>query len=126
MDFPLPRMIFSHCANRLMRTFFPVGDVRDYTIFFRAYRAGVLRQASEYFGPFGLIQSKGFVANAELLVKLSFFTKRIMEIPFVYNYGRKKGASKIDVLRTINEYFTLINYLKRIFIKHRALAGRKT
>ncbi len=123
VNFPLPRLIFSHCANRMMRTFFPVGTVRDYTIFFRAYRAAILRKASEYFGPFGLIQSKGFVANAELLVKLSLLTKNIAEIPFVYDYGRKKGASKINILRTINEYFTLINYLKRILAKHDKLIG---
>ncbi|MBF0386309.1 MAG: glycosyltransferase [Candidatus Omnitrophica bacterium] len=124
VNFPLPRVIFSHCANRLMRAFFPVASVRDYTIFFRAYRAGILKRASDYFGPFGLIQSKGFVANAELLVKLAFFTDRIMEVPFVYNYGMKKGASKINVLRTINEYFTLINYLKRLISKHSALGRR--
>ncbi|MBF0594467.1 MAG: glycosyltransferase [Candidatus Omnitrophica bacterium] len=124
VNFPLPRLVFSHCANRLMRAFFPVGSVQDYTIFFRAYRASVLGKASVCFGPFGLIQSKGFVANAELLVKLSLFTDRIVEIPFVYNYGKKKGASKINVLRTINEYFTLINYLKRILLKYKMLVGR--
>ena len=117
VDFPLPRLVFSHCANRLMRVFFPVAAVHDYTIFFRAYRAGILKKASEYFGPFGLIQSKGFVANAELLIKLALFTKRITEVPFVYNYGKKKGASKIHVVRTINEYFVLINYMSRIFKK---------
>ncbi|MBF0331761.1 MAG: glycosyltransferase [Candidatus Omnitrophica bacterium] len=125
VGFPLPRLLFSHVANRLVRAFFPVGSVQDYTIFFRAYRVVVLRQASHYFGPFGLIQSKGFVANAELLVKLSLFTQKIMEVPFVYNYGKKKGASKINVMRTINEYFVLINYLKRILVKHRFLNGSK-
>lgn len=120
-NFPLSRLVFSHCANRLMRAFFPIGDVRDYTIFFRAYRAGILRQAASYFGLFGLIQSKGFVANAELLVKLSFFTDKITEVPFMYNYGKKKGASKIRILSTVNEYFVLINYLKRIFAKRARL-----
>lgn len=121
VNFPLPRLLFSHGANRLMRAFFPVGDVRDYTIFFRAYRVKVLRQATAHFGPFGLIQSKGFVANAELLVKLSLLTGKITEVPFVYNYGQKKGASKIRVFSTVNEYFVLINYLKRIFAKQERL-----
>jgi dolichol-phosphate mannosyltransferase len=119
VNFPLPRLVFSHCANRLMRVAFPIGSVRDYTIFFRAYRVGILRRATKHFGPFGLIQSKGFVANAELLIKLALFTTRILEVPFVYNYGKKKGASKIHVLRTINEYFVLINYLNRILAKHK-------
>ncbi|MCX5848751.1 MAG: glycosyltransferase [Deltaproteobacteria bacterium] len=123
--FPLPRLVFSHIANRLMRTFFPVASVLDYTIFFRAYRAGLLRRASTYFGPFGLIQSKGFEANAELLVKLSLLTKNIREIPFVYDYGNKKGASKIHVLSTIKEYFALIGYLRRILARHVLLKGVK-
>ena len=122
LNFPLPRLIFSHGANFLMRQYFPIARVFDYTIFFRAYRVGLVRQAARYFGPFGLIQSKGFVANAELLIKLSLFTSKITEIPFVYNYGKKKGASKIHVLRTINEYFVLINYLKRILRKRQQLS----
>jgi dolichol-phosphate mannosyltransferase len=119
--FPLPRLVFSHLANRLMRACFPVASVSDYTIFFRAYSAGILRLASNYFGPCGLIQSKGFEANAELLVKLSLLTQNIREVPFVYNYGRKKGASKIRVLYTIKEYFVLLGYLKSVISKHKLL-----
>jgi dolichol-phosphate mannosyltransferase len=116
-NFPFLRTLFSRSANGLMHLYFPIKGVFDYTIFFRAYRVKVLRQAVKNFGSFGLIQSKGYVANAELLVKLSLITQRIKEIPFVYNYGKKKGTSKINIFRTINEYFVLINYLKRIFIK---------
>lgn len=120
-NFPFTRSIFSFSANKIMRFFFPIAGVRDYTIFFRAYRVGILRKAAAYFGKFGLIQSKGFVANAELLVKLSLLTKRISEEPFIYNYAKKKGQSKISVVRTINEYFVLVMYLKRIFKKNRRL-----
>lgn len=115
--FPLLRRIFSHCANRLMGFYFPISGVSDYTIFFRAYRVGILKEAGRYFGRFGLIQSKGFVANAELLVKISLLTNRIAEIPFIYDYGKKIGKSKITILRTINEYFVVISYLKRIVKK---------
>jgi len=124
-SFPVLRMIFSFGASFLMRHFFPIQGVCDYTIFFRAYRAGVVRRAAQYFGAFGLIQSKGFVANAELLIKLSLFTKKITEIPFVYDYAQKKGVSKIHILRTINEYFVLINYINRVFKKVYDLENRK-
>lgn len=120
-NFPRLRQIYSRGANSLMRFCFPIKDVYDYTIFFRAYRVKVLRRAVKYFGLFGLIQSKGFVANAELLIKLSLLTKRIKEVPFIYNYAKKIGTSKINVLRTINEYFVLIGYLKRIFTKWQKL-----
>lgn len=113
-NFPLSRRIFSQLASHLMRSVFPIRGVRDYTIFFRAYRIGILREAIDHFGRFGLIQSKGFVANAELLVKLSFFTNRITEIPFVYDYGVKKGRSKLGIIRTVNEYFVALGYLTGI------------
>lgn len=116
-NFPRLREIYSRGANGLMRWCFPIKAVNDYTIFFRAYRVKVLRRAVKYFGLFGLIQSKGFVANAELLIKLSLLTQRFKEIPFTYNYAKKIGASKIKVWRTINEYFVLVGYLKRIFFK---------
>lgn len=113
-NFPYLRRLFSLGANRLMQLYFPIDGVLDYTIFFRAYRVGILKKAREYFGPFGLIQSKGFVANAELLVKLSFLTQRITEIPFIYDYGKKTGKSKIAIAKTINEYFVVIWYLQGI------------
>ena len=124
-NFPFLREIFSRGANYLMHICFPIKEVYDYTIFFRAYRMKVLRDAVKYFGPFGLIQSKGFVANAEILIKLSLITKRISEIPFTYNYAKKIGVSKIRIFRTINEYFVLINYLKRIFKKWQKLGMKK-
>jgi dolichol-phosphate mannosyltransferase len=113
-NFPLLRTIFSWTANMLLYRYFPIAGVRDYTIFYRAYRIGIIQKAVIYFGLFGLIQSQGFTANAELLVKLSFLTKKISEIPFVYDYGRKKGKSKIGVFRTMVEYISTITYLKQI------------
>lgn len=113
-NFPLARRLFSMGANFLMRVFFPIDNVYDYTIFFRGYRVGILRAASGIFGKFGLIQSKGFVANAELLVKLSLLTNKIIEVPFIYDYGKKTGKSKISIAKTINEYFVVIGYLRDI------------
>ncbi|MBF0483609.1 MAG: glycosyltransferase [Candidatus Omnitrophica bacterium] len=121
VNFPFLRRVFSFGANWMMQKIFPITGVKDYTIFFRAYRTRILNQAVKMYGKFGLIQSKGFVANAELLIKLSLLTNNIEELPLVYNYGKKKGASKINVFRTINEYFVLVNYMKRIFVKVKAV-----
>ena len=125
-NFPIMRRIFSVGANALMKYYFPIDGVQDYTIFFRAYRVGILRNARELFGKFGIIQSKGFVANAELLVKISFITHKIVEIPFIYDYGKKTGKSKITIPKTINEYFVVITYLKAIHqkIEQRGLSKR--
>ena len=114
-NFPFYRKILSQNASRFMRFWLhPSDKITDYSIFFRAYRMGVLKKAIDFFGPFGLIQSRGFVGNAELLVKLSMLTDRISEVPFVYDYGKKEGKSKIRIFRTIIEYFLVISYLRSI------------
>ncbi|KKU83561.1 MAG: Glycosyl transferase [Microgenomates group bacterium GW2011_GWA2_47_8] len=123
-NFPLGRRLFSYSANILMRLFFPLPKVADYTIFFRGYRVGILKRAGEVYGRFGLIQSKGFVANAELLVKLALVGARIGEIPFVYDYGTKQGGSKLSIVQTVNEYIVTLLYLRQVRGKVSALARR--
>lgn len=114
-NFPLKRKILSYCANFFLQKIFPINDnVKDYTIFLRAYRAGIFYKLIDHFGQFGLVQSKGFIANAELLIKISLFTNRIKEIPFVYDYGNKLGKSKMKILQTVNEYFVFTIYMKNL------------
>jgi len=120
--FPYFRKLYSYWANYFMHFYFPIKGVRDYTIFFRAYRMNIFKKMVECYGKYGLIQSKGFVANAELLVKVSLITNKIVEVPYIYDYQKKLGKSKINILRTINEYFVLVGYLKRIAKK---FDGRK-
>jgi dolichol-phosphate mannosyltransferase len=121
VNFPIGRRILSFGASMLMQRLFPIPGVQDYTIFFRAYRTGILRTAVSYFGKYGLIQSKGFVANAELLIKLSLLTQKIVEVPFIYDYGEKYGASKITIFHTMSEYYSATRYLRRLLVKYRTL-----
>ena len=67
--------------------------------------------------PYSFIQSKGFTANAELLVKCGQITREIGEIPFVYDYGVKQGKSKLGVLKTIFEYLSFIFDIKSVLKK---------
>ena len=111
--FPPLRRLYSEASNRLMRALFPLpGSIRDYTIFYRAYRVGLLRRAVALSGPGGLLHSRGFAANAELLIKLSRLAGRMHEVPLVYDYGRKRGASKLPPARTILQYGSLYLQLR--------------
>lgn len=120
-NFPIQRRMLSVLANLYLRKRFPIPGVSDYTIFYRAYRVDVIIRAFDIFGHFGIIQSRGFVANAELLIKLSLCTQQIREVPFLYDYGPKRSRSKITILRTIVEYFSTINYLEEVIRKFRRL-----
>ncbi len=116
-SFPVLRTSLSLGANSLMRYFFPINNVRDYTIFLRGYRVGLLKKVSAFFGATNLLQSKGFVSNAELLIKCALFTNKIQEIPFLYNYAKKKNPSKLRIIGTVLEYFSFIFYMREIINK---------
>ena len=46
--------------------------------------------------------------TAELLVKLHPFHPRFVEVPVHLRYDRKRGGSKMRVLRTVREYLALL------------------
>lgn len=105
--FPLFRLGLSIGANLLMRLLFPMAGVRDYTIFFRAYRAGILKQGFAHYAGC-LIERRTFACNAEILIKLKALRPRISEVPMHYRYDLKHGRSKLAIPRTISEYLTFM------------------
>jgi len=114
LNFPLVRRLYSIFANNIMRSFFPIPGVMDYTIFYRCYRVKVLKEIIDFFGPYNFIHFRGFVSNSEILIKAACFTDKISEVPFLYNYGSKKGKSKLHILSNIFEYIYFIFSMRRI------------
>ena len=107
MNFPLRRKIFSLAANFLMGVFSPVEEVKDYTIFYWAYKAGLLEKAFDFWKD-KFITYSGFEANEEVLLKLRRFNPRILEVPLVYDYGLKAGKSKMRLRKSFLELIHLI------------------
>ena len=106
VGFPPGRLLFSLVANYMVRFFFPVPGIRDYTIFYRAYRASLLKKALEIYKD-NFITSTGFSSNVEMMVKLRRFKIRGGEVPLVYRYDLKPGRSKMKVMKTLKEYGSL-------------------
>lgn len=104
---PLHRAALSAGVGWLLQLRFNLPGVRDYSCGFRAYRAGIIRQALLAYGP-RLIESRGFVVMTELLVKLAPFGPRIVEVPLDLRYDRKVGPSKMPPARTIAGYLRLV------------------
>lgn len=119
-NFPLMRKIYSIFANNILRKFFPIEGVSDYTIFYRSYSVRVLREAMDFFTQYNFIHFRGFVSNSEILIKAACFTEKISEIPFKYDYGNKKGKSKLRVFGNILEYIYFVFSMRRIIklVKH--------
>lgn len=107
INFPLRRKISSLAANFLMDAFSPVEEVKDYTIFYRAYKAELLKKAFDFWKD-KFITYRGFVANEEVLLKLRRFNPGILEVPLVYDYGLKAGKSKMRLRKSFLELIRLI------------------
>jgi dolichol-phosphate mannosyltransferase len=102
--FPFMRRVYSWVINWMLRLMYPLRGATDYSIFVRGYRAEILQKALAHYGA-DLIESVGFVANAEVLVKLRKFHPRASSVSMYYCYQQKGGGSKLNVKKTITEYF---------------------
>lgn len=124
-QFPAKRLIMSVTVNAGLRLAFPIRGATDYTIFYRAYRASVLQEGFRVFGD-DLIETRTFVCNTELLLKLNMVQSlKISEVPLVYRYDLKQGKSKMPISRTIREYFSFIRRVRRIEKETRARLQRE-
>ncbi len=120
IGFPFWRSIPCKIVNRMLKYIFAVENVTDYTIFFRAYSLRLLQQGIAHYGD-RFIETVGFVANAEILLKLSTLHPRICEVPLIYRYNLKESKSKLKILFTIRQYLKLISDKK---IKQRGRTAR--
>lgn len=106
-NFPLKRLILSKGANAVFRLFFPIAGATDYSIFYRAYTVPPLRAVTERLGDL-FIESTTFLANAEILVKLRPYVRRVEEVPFLYDYGKKKGRTGMKVWKNLRSYLAFL------------------
>lgn len=108
------RSFVSQCANLLMKLFFPIKGVREYSCGYRAYRASVVQNALYIFGnAFIDLKGVGFTCTIEKLIKFRMMNARFAEVPFVLQYDQKKSPSKMLSSITTLGYFVLI--LKYIY-----------
>src|SRR5690606_3680090 len=103
----LKRRLLSRGANLIIQLCFPTRNVRDFTSGYRAYRAGALRRALDFYGD-RLIEATTFAATAEVLLKLRAMGMSAVEVPLVLRYDLKGGSSKMRVARTIRDYFSMM------------------
>ncbi len=104
---PFHRRVLSRASSLLFRAAFPTPGIRDFTSGYRAYRAGVVKQA---FGTYGgeFIAESGFSCMVDILLKLRRIDAIMGEVPLVLRYDRKYGVSKMMVLRTVIDSLQLL------------------
>jgi dolichol-phosphate mannosyltransferase len=104
---PFYRRVLSRASSLAFRIAFPTQGVRDFTSGYRAYRAGVVRQAFDTYGD-EFVDESGFSCMVDILLKLRRIDAIISEVPLVLRYDMKYGVSKMMVLRTMIDSIQLL------------------
>lgn len=104
---PVLRRALSLGANLLMQNAFDAHGIHTFSSFYRIYRAGVLSEAFEQYGR-QMMAEPGFASVVELLIKLQRMGARVSEVPMVLDSQKRRGVSRMKVLRTMRAYLRLI------------------
>lgn len=108
------RTFISRGANLVMKLFFPIKGIWEYSCGYRAYRAEIVQDAIRIFGnSFIDLKGVGFTCTLEKLIKFRMMGARFAEVPFVLRYDQKVSQSKMLSSITTLGYFVLI--LKYIY-----------
>jgi len=112
LNVPLHRVILSRMINLLARNLFQL-PLKDATSGFRCFRASLLRRLCDTFRN-SVIESDGFTASLELLLKAIHCEGVVVEVPILLDYGRKGGGSKMRLFSTIVSYLVLLFRYRRL------------
>lgn len=107
------RRFLSGTCNGMLRLFFPIPGVRDYTSGYRLVRVKRLRELQSETGS-KFFDAQGFVCTSELLLRLAALGTRFTEVPLVLRYDLKLGQSKMKIARTVRDYLAMFLLRKNL------------
>lgn len=114
------RIFLSHIANFLFKLILNIHGLATFSCFFRIYRgSSLLKLNSRY--PNSIVTCYGFDCAAEIIVKAVRSGLAISEVPFRVDWSRRKGKSKMKIVKTAMAYFRLFfkyTVSKRESFKH--------
>ncbi|MDR3476691.1 MAG: glycosyltransferase family 2 protein [Gammaproteobacteria bacterium] len=100
------RILLSHVANFLFKLILNIHGLATFSCFFRIYRGSALLKLNSLY-PNSIVTSKGFDCAAEIIVKSVRNKLAISEVPFMVDWSRRKGRSKMKIVKTTVAYFKL-------------------
>jgi len=104
------RKFVSSTANLLYRFLFNI-NVLTLSSFYRVYSIGILKKIKNNYSV--LINESGFICMLEILVKVVDTKASIIEVPMILSSTRRIGASKMNLIKTTLQYFTILLTTKR-------------
>jgi len=110
---PFIRRMLSTVVSHMLRKVIPIKGIKDYSSFYRGYRVEIIRKGFEIFEE-NFIKGHGFSSMANMLIKLSKITDRMIEVPLVLRYDLKEGGTGMKIIKTTKGYLgIIIEQLKR-------------
>ena len=106
------RKFLSSGANLVVKDFLDIQGILTVSSFFRLYRAGTLLRMQQVFGA-GIVERTGFESMVEMVMKMAMLRITISEVAMLLDSSRRKGKSKMKLLRTIRGYLALWRYKRR-------------
>ena len=116
------RKLLSSGANLIVKDLLDIQGILTVSSFFRLYRAPALTRLQRVFGA-GIVERAGFESMVEMVMKMAMLKVTISEVAMVLDSSRRKGKSKMKVLRTIFGYLALWR-CKRAWLHQRSLASK--
>jgi len=108
----LLRKLLSSGANLVVKDLLGIQGILTVSSFFRLYRGKILLQLQGRYGK-GIVERAGFESMVELLMKLVIVNAPISEVAMRLDSSRRKGKSKMKIMKTILGYFALWRGKKR-------------
>jgi dolichol-phosphate mannosyltransferase len=103
------RKLLSSGANLIVKDLLDIQGILTVSSFFRLYRAGTLLRLQRVFGP-GILERHGFESMVEMVMKMTMLRISISEVAMLLDSSRRKGKSKMKLMRTILGYLALWRY----------------
>lgn len=113
------RKLLSSGANLIVKDLLDIQGILTVSSFFRVYRAAALQRLQRAFGP-GIVERAGFESMVEMVMKMAMLGITISEVAMLLDSSRRKGKSKMKILRTIRGYLALWRYKQGWLEKARA------
>ena len=103
------RKLLSSGANLIVKDLLDIQGILTVSSFFRLYRARTLLRLQRVFGA-GIVERRGFESMVEMVMKMTMLRITISEVAMLLDSSRRKGKSKMKLLRTIAGYLALWRY----------------
>jgi dolichol-phosphate mannosyltransferase len=100
------RKVLSSGANLVVKDLLDIQGLLTVSSFFRLYSGSALARLQSVYGA-GIVERTGFEAMVEMVMKMVMLKISISEVAMRLDSSKRRGKSKMKILRTIRGYLSL-------------------